>query len=401
MLDKMNVLDLSDVQVQGKRALVRVDYNVPLDEQGQVADNARILATLPTLEYLRGREAKIVLMSHLGRPKGEPVPEYSLKPVAEYLSELLAEEVAFVPQTVGDEAEAASERLQPGAVLLLENTRFDPRETKNDPSMAKQLAGLGDFFVNDAFGTAHRAHASTEGVAHHLRPAVAGLLMERELEHLGGLLADPVRPFVAVLGGAKVSGKIELIENLLGFADRLCIGGAMACTFLKAMGLDTGASLVEDDLTELAADLMERAGDKLVLPADAVVAPDMESGADAHVVSVKAIPSNEMLLDIGPDSARRFADIVRDSRTILWNGPMGVFERPGFAQGTQLVAHAVAQATTGGATSIVGGGDSAAAVAAFGMVGQMSHVSTGGGATLEFLAGRSLPGVAALTDKGA
>ncbi|MEE9134070.1 MAG: phosphoglycerate kinase [Gemmatimonadota bacterium] len=400
MLDKMTVRDLSDAQLEGKRALVRVDYNVPLDDDGRVVDDARIRATLPTLEYLRGRGAKIVIISHLGRPKGEVAPKYSLRPVAEHLARVLGEEVEFVASTVSDEAVAASERLGPSGLLLLENTRFDPRETKNDPSMAEALAALGDVYVNDAFGAAHRAHASTEGVAHFLQPAVAGLLMERELEHLGGLLAEPQRPFVAVLGGAKVSGKIDLIDKLLGGVDRLCVGGAMACTFLRAMGLEIGTSLVEEDLIDLAGRLIQKAGDTLVLPTDAVVAPSLDGGADAHVVSVDAIPSDEMLLDIGPDSARAFADVISSARTILWNGPVGVFEQEAFAGGTEVVGRAIAKATAGGARSVVGGGDSAAAVAALGLVEQMSHVSTGGGAALEFLAGKVLPGVAALTDKG-
>ena len=401
MLNKMTVRDLSDVQLRGRRALVRVDYNVPLDDDGNVVDDVRIRATLPTLGYLRGREAKVVLMSHLGRPKGEVAPKYSLRPVADHLADLLGEEVEFVTSTVSQDAMAASKRLGPGGILLVENTRFEVGETKNDPALARAMAALGDVFVNDAFGAAHRAHASTEGVTRYLQPAVAGLLMERELDHLGDLLADPRRPFVAVMGGAKVSGKIDLIENLLGKVDRLCIGGAMACTFLRAMGLEIGNSLVEEDLIELAGHLMERAEGTLVLPTDAVVAPSIQSGAEAHVVSVTAIPPDEMLLDIGPDSAEAFAGIVLGAQTILWNGPVGVFEQEAFARGTEVVGQAVAQATDSGATSVVGGGDSAAAVAALGLVDRMSHVSTGGGATLEFLAGKELPGVAALTDKGA
>jgi phosphoglycerate kinase len=401
MLNKMNVRDLSDGQLRGKRALVRVDYNVPLDDDGNVVDDARIRATLPTLGYLRGREAKIVLMSHLGRPKGQVVAKYSLRPVADHLADLLGEEVGFIADTVSQEAVAASESLEPCGVLLVENTRFDKGETTNDSALARAMAALGDVFVNDAFGAAHRAHASTEGVTRFLQPAVAGLLMERELEHLGGLLADPRRPFVAVMGGAKVSGKIDLIENLLGTVDRLCVGGAMACTFLRAMGLETGRSLVEEDLIELAGRLMERAGDTLVLPSDAVVAPSIESGGEAHVVSVRAIPPDEMLLDVGPTSSEAFADLIHDAQTILWNGPVGVFEQEAFARGTEVVGRAVAKATDSGATSVVGGGDSAAAVAAVGLVDRMSHVSTGGGATLEFLAGKVLPGVAALTDREA
>ncbi len=400
MLEKLTVRDLSDVQLQGKRALVRVDYNVPLDDEGQVADDARIQATLPTLEYLRGRDARIVLMSHLGRPKGEPRPEYSLQPVAVHLAELLGVEVAFVPAIGSGEALARSEGLEPGQLMLLENTRFDPRETKNDPGLARELAKLGDVFVNDAFGTAHRAHASTAGVAAFLRPAVAGLLMERELEYLGGLLGEPERPFIALLGGAKVSGKLDLIENLLGQVDKLCVGGAMACTFLRAMGLATGKSLVEEDLIDFASQMLEKAGDALVLPVDAVVAPAIERGDQARVVGRGSIGAGQMVLDIGPDSAAEFARIAGEARTILWNGPMGVFEQSAFAEGTRVIGKAVAAATTAGATSVVGGGDSAAAVAALELAEQMSHVSTGGGATLEFLAGKELPGVSALTDRG-
>ncbi len=400
MLNKMNVRDLSDVQLQGMRVLVRVDYNVPLDD-GEVADDARIRATVPTLEYLRGRGGRIVLMSHLGRPKGEPVPKYSLRPVAKHLSALLGVEVMFVGSTVSDEAIAASERLEPGQLLLLENTRFDPRETENDAELARAMAALGDVYVNDAFGAAHRAHASTAGVARFLQPAVAGLLMERELGHLGGLLEEPRRPFVTVLGGAKVSGKIDLIENLLGKVDRLCIGGAMACTFLRAQGLETGISLVEEDLVPVASDLLVRGEEALVLPSDGLVATGLERGSEARAVSVQRIPRDQMLLDVGPESAKRFARVVKGARTILWNGPVGAFEYEPFDAGTRVVAQAVAEATDAGATSVVGGGDSAAAVAAFSLVDRMTHVSTGGGATLEFLAGQQLPGVAALTDRSA
>jgi phosphoglycerate kinase len=399
MLEKMTVRELSDVQVRGQRALIRVDYNVPLDENGEVGDDARIRATLPTLEYLRGREARLVLMAHLGRPKGSPDPKYSLAPVAEHLSMLLGDDVGFISSLVSEEAFDASERLESGQVMLLENTRFEPGETKNDEALSKKLAKLGDFYVNDAFGAAHRAHASTEGVTHFLQPAVAGLLMERELEHLGSLLEKPEKPFVAVLGGAKVSGKIDLIENLIGRLDHLCIGGAMACTFFRAMGLGTGESLVEEDLIEVAGELLERSPDKLVLPTDGVVAPSLQEGERATAVSRDAIPADQMYADIGPQSAETFADEVETARTILWNGPVGVFEREAFAQGTEVVARAVAEATSGGAKSVVGGGDTAAAVAALGLTDRMTHVSTGGGATLEFLAGNELPGIAALTDR--
>ncbi len=400
MFNKLTVRDLGDEQLRGRRVLVRVDYNVPLDESGQVVDDARIRATLPTLEYLRERGAKIILMSHLGRPKGEVAPEFSLRPVAAALTGLLGQEVKFVPTLVGAEAVKASESLAPAEVLLLENTRFEAGETKNDLQLAQALAELGDVYVNDAFGTAHRAHASTAGVAEFVQPAAAGLLMERELEYLGRLLQEPQRPFIAVLGGAKVSGKIDLIENLLGKVDQLCVGGAMACTFLRGLGLETGKSLVEEDLVEVAAALIERAGRALVLPTDAVVAPALERGSEAQVVNRDAIPADQMLADIGPQSAGEFAKLARGARTILWNGPVGVFEREPFGAGTRVVAQGIAEATAGGATSVIGGGDSAAAVASFGLADKMTHVSTGGGATLEFLAGKELPGVAALSDRG-
>jgi phosphoglycerate kinase len=399
MLDKLTVRDLGADQLKGKRALVRVDYNVPLDDEGRVEDDVRIRATLPTLQLLRDRGASLVLMSHLGRPKGERNPKYSLRPVGARLAELLGAEVDFAEETVSQEAVAKSKSLGPGGILLLENTRFDPRETENDPALARELAALGDLYVNDAFGTAHRAHASTAGVAAFLKPAVAGLLLERELEYLGRLLEDPSRPFVALLGGAKVSGKIDLIERFLGKVDRLCIGGAMACTFLRAMGLETGKSLVEEDLVDFATRMLEQAGPALVLPTDAVVAPAIDRGEEARVVGREAMPSGEMLLDIGPGSAEAFAGIVRGARTILWNGPMGVFEQAAFANGTTVVGTAVADATSSGAISVVGGGDSAAAVAELGLADRMSHVSTGGGASLELLAGAELPGVAALTDR--
>jgi len=399
MLEKMTVRDLSDTQVRGQRALVRVDYNVPLDDDGNVADDARIRATLPTLQYLRGREARIVLIAHLGRPKGSRDPRYSLRPVAEHLGALLGEEVGFVDAATSDAAVEASQNLESGQVLLLENTRFEPGETTNDEGLSRQLARLGDFYVNDAFGAAHRAHASTEGVTHYLTPAVAGLLMERELEHLGGLLQTPGKPFVTVMGGAKVSGKIDLIENLLDRLDRLCIGGAMACTFFRAMGLETGQSLVEEELVEFAARLLEQAGAKLVLPTDGVVAPSLEEGDRARTVSREEIPADHMFADIGPESGEAFAEEIREARTILWNGPVGVFEKDAFAQGSRVVAQAIADATAAGAKSVVGGGDTAAAVAAFGFRDGMSHISTGGGATLEFLAGKELPGVAALSER--
>lgn len=400
MLHKLTVRDLEDDQIDGRRALVRVDYNVPLDDGGRVTDDARIRATIPTLEYLRGRGASMVLMSHLGRPKGKRDPGLSLRPVADRLSDLLGREVRFMEDLVSDSVHAAARDLGPGEVMLLENTRFDPGETANDEALSRRLAGLGDAYVNDAFAAAHRAHASTAGVSRFLQPAVAGLLLERELVHLGQLLERPESPFVAVLGGAKVSGKIDLIENLLPKLDRLCVGGAMACTFFRAMGLEVGASLVEEDLVDFAGRLLERAAEELVLPTDVVIAPEIERGAETRIVDREEIPQDWKVADIGPESADTFAAKVRDARTILWNGPVGVFELEAFAAGSRVVARAISDATSSGSTSVVGGGDTAAAVAALGLREQMTHVSTGGGATLEFLAGKELPGVAALTDRG-
>ena len=398
-MNKRTVRDLTEAELRGKRALVRVDFNVPLDEARQVSDDTRIRAAIPTIELLAERGARIVLMSHLGRPKGKPDAKYSLEPVARRLAELLGRPVAFIESTDTDEAEQETTRLGEGEVLLLENTRFLGGEEANDERLARALARLGDVFVNDAFGSAHRAHASTEGVARHLSPAVAGLLMEKELAYLGGALREPDRPFVAILGGAKISGKIDVIESLLPQVDRMLIGGAMACTFFQAMGRDTGKSLVEPDRVDMARALLERAGDKIVLPEDAMVAPSIEQGSSAHPVPTDAIPSAEAMLDIGPAAAKRFAREAAAAKTVLWNGPMGVFETPPFDKGTLAVAHALVEATRGGATTIVGGGDSAAAVAQAGLEDGVSHVSTGGGASLEFLEGRELPGVAILDDR--
>jgi phosphoglycerate kinase len=397
---KMTVRDLTADQLRGKRALVRVDFNVPLDAHGHVADDTRIRAALPTIELLLDRGARVVLLSHLGRPKGRPAPKYSLDPVARRLAELLpGRTVGFVESTDTDEALKASVELQDGQVLLLENTRFLGGEETNDLRLARALAQLGDLYVNDAFGAAHRAHASTEGVAHHLQPAVAGLLMEKELAYLQGALEHPKRPFVSILGGAKISGKIDVIEALLPKVDALLIGGAMACTFYKAMGLETGKSLVEPDRVEMARALIEQAGTRIILPHDAVVAPDIEEGAKAHAVQRDQIPPNEMMLDIGPRSAESYGRAILSAKTVLWNGPMGVFEKPPFDEGTRAIAEAMAKATALGATTIVGGGDSAAAVEKFGLASKMSHVSTGGGASLEFLEGKPLPGVVALTER--
>ena len=398
VLNKLTLADLPDSAIRGRRALVRVDFNVPLDEQRHVADDTRIRATLPTLEYLAERGARVVVLSHLGRPKGKPEPKYSLEPVSRHLAGLTKRRVRFVETTDTDEAMKATLSLPEGEILILENTRFLGGEETNDERLARALARLGDFYVNDAFGAAHRAHASTEGVAQHLKPAVAGFLMEKELRYLGGALSDPERPFVAVLGGAKISGKIDVIEQLLPKVDRLLIGGAMACTFFRAMGLQTGKSLVEEDRVSMAQDLLARGGEKLVLPDDAVVAPSMEEGAKARTVSRDAIPADQAMLDIGPRSVDAFAKEISRARTVIWNGPMGVFETKPFDEGTRRLAVAIASATDAGATTIVGGGDSAAAVAQLGLEERMSHVSTGGGASLEFLEGKTLPGVAVLDD---
>jgi phosphoglycerate kinase len=397
-MNKKTIRDLNDAEVRGRRALVRVDFNVPIDA-GRVTDDTRIRAALPTIQALLDRGARVVLLSHLGRPKGKPEPKYSLGPVARRLGELMPKQhIVFVESTDTDEAIKASHD-KDAHVILLENTRFLGGEETNEERLARGLAELGDFYVNDAFGSAHRAHASTEGVAHSLKPAVAGLLMQKELDYLGGALENPQRPFVAVLGGAKISGKIDVIEQLLPKVDRLIIGGAMACTFFKAMGLETGKSLVEADRVDMAKDLLARGSKKFLLPVDATVAPSLDAPLSAHAVACDAIPVNEAMFDIGPTSALQFADAITAGRTVIWNGPMGVFETKAFDTGTRAVADAIARATKRGATTIVGGGDSAAAVAEMGLEGAMSHVSTGGGASLEFLEGKVLPGVAALDDK--
>ncbi len=396
---KKTVRDLTDAELRGRRVLVRVDFNVPLDTDRRVADDTRIAAAIPTLQYLVGRGARVVLLSHLGRPKAAPDAKYSLEPVALRLGALMpGTPVEFCETTDTDDAVQATERLAAGSVLLLENTRFLAGEETNDERLARELAKLGDIYVNDAFGAAHRAHASTEGVAHLVRPAVAGLLMERELAYLGAALANPARPFVAILGGAKISGKLDVIAQLLPKVDRLLIGGAMANTFFRAMGLETGRSLVEPERIDLATELLASAGDRLELPIDAVVAPALTAQAEVTVVARDAIPADEAMYDVGPDTVRAFGDAIRSARTVLWNGPMGVFETPPFDAGTLGVAHALADATRGGATTIVGGGDSAAAIAQAGLESAVTHVSTGGGASLEFLEGKTLPGVAALDD---
>ncbi|HYC50954.1 MAG TPA: phosphoglycerate kinase [Gemmatimonadaceae bacterium] len=398
-MNKKTVRDLSASDIKGKRALVRVDFNVPLDDRRQVADDTRIRAALPTIEYLLDRGARVVLLSHLGRPKGKPETKYSLEPVGRKLRELLPKKWrgTFLESTDTDEAVKLTKDADYD-VLLFENTRFLGGEEENEPRLSRSLAQLGDFYVNDAFGSAHRAHASTEGVAQHLRPAVAGLLMEKELEFLGKALANPKRPFVAILGGAKISGKIDVIEAMLPKVDHMLIGGAMACTFFRAMGLETGKSLVEEDRVGMAKTLLERSGGKLVLPTDATVAPSLDAPDAAREVPRDRIPSDAAMLDIGTGSARKFAELIGGAKTVVWNGPMGVFETPPFDTGTRAIAEALAEATGRGATTIVGGGDSAAAVAEMGLDARMTHVSTGGGASLEFLEGKMLPGVAALDD---
>lgn len=390
------IRDLPPEALRGRRALVRVDFNVPLDMRGRVADDTRITAALPTIQALLDAGARVILLSHFGRPKGAPDPQYSLEPVADRLRELMSVPVHFLGETATTTAIDATDRLAAGEVLLLENTRFLAGEERNDDALAFQLAQLGDVFVNDAFGAAHRAHASTAGIAKFCRPAVAGLLMEKELAYLGGALASPTRPFVAILGGSKISGKIDVVEALLPKVDALLIGGAMACTFFRAMGLETGRSLVEPDRLDMARDLLSRAGDKLVLPVDATVAPAMDATDAVQTVAREAIPAAQAMFDIGPASVALYRERIAQAKTVLWNGPMGVFERPPFDVGTLQVARAMADATDAGAITIIGGGDSAAAVAEAGLEHRMSHVSTGGGASLEFLEGRVLPGVAAL-----
>ncbi|HEX2217744.1 MAG TPA: phosphoglycerate kinase [Gemmatimonadales bacterium] len=383
--------------IDGKRALVRVDFNCPVKD-GRVTDNTRIRAALPTIEFLRSRGARLVLFSHLGRPKGGPDPKYSMEPVVRELERLLGAPVLFLRDPLAEQAVTETRRMPRGGIALAENTRFFPGEERNDPELAARFAALGDFYVNDAFGSAHRAHASTEAVARVLKPAVSGFLMQRELQYLGDALHQPKRPFVAVLGGAKISGKIDLISALLPKVDRILLGGAMACTFFAAMGLETGNSLVEPDRVELARRLLADAGEKLVVPRGAVVARELESGAETRNVPRDGIPDGWAVYDIDPRTEAEFASKIESAGTVVWNGPMGVFETPPFDHGTLAVAHAMAAATVKGAVTVVGGGDSAAAVAQAGLEDRMTHVSTGGGASLEFLEGKTLPGVAALDD---
>jgi phosphoglycerate kinase len=391
MFNKKNV---TDIDVNGKKVLVRVDFNVPVKE-GKIGDDTRIRAALPTIRYLLDHNAAVILCSHLGRPKGGPDPAFSLKPVAEHLAGLLGRPVLFAADFAGPLSIEAAAGLQPGQVLLLENTRFDPGETKNNPELSQKLASLADVYVNDAFGSAHRAHSSTEGVAH-LLPAVAGFLMEKEIQYLGEAIANPQRPFVAILGGAKVSDKIGVIRNLLKITDKVLIGGGMANTFFKAQGYAMGDSLVEQEALDIARELLAEGGTRLALPVDVVIADRMDNEAEKKTVPTGPVPEGWRILDIGPKTVEAYDVTIQKAKTVVWNGPMGVFEMPNFANGTYQVARAVADS---GATSIVGGGDSVAAINQSGLAEKITHISTGGGASLEMLEGLTLPGVAALLDK--
>ena len=391
----MNKKTIRDIDLKHKRVLVRVDFNVPLKD-GKITDDTRIRAALPTIDYLRQAGARVLLCSHLGRPKGGPDLKYSLAPAAARLSELLGIPVPLVPDCVGPAAEQASGDSLPGQVYLLENVRFHPEEEKNDPDFARRLSVLADVYVNDAFGSAHRAHASTEGVAH-LLPAVAGFLMEKEIEYLGQAASNPKHPYIAILGGAKISDKIGVIENLLHKADRVLIGGGMANTFLQTQGLPVGDSLVEDASLETARALLARAGGKIVLPVDAVLGNKFEAGAQSQTIKVKdGVPVGWRILDIGPETVQAFGAELQGAALVVWNGPMGVFEFPAFAAGTNALARLVADC---GAITVIGGGESVAAVEQAGLAAKMSHISTGGGASLEMLEGKVLPGLAALQDK--
>ncbi len=390
----MNKKTVKDINLHGKRVLMRVDFNVPMDG-GKVTDDKRIKASLPTIQYVLEQGASLILMSHLGRPKGGPDPEFSLKAAAEVLAGHLNKPVQMAPDCVGPQVEKLAQALEPGDVLMLENTRFHAGEEKNDLELAKQMAALADVYVNDAFGSAHRAHASTEGVARFL-PAVSGFLMEQELEYLGRATSNPERPYIAILGGAKISDKILVVENLLARCDRLIVGGGMANTFLAARGLDMQDSLVEAASFDVARKIMEKSGDRLVLPVDAVIADKFDAEANSQVMDVDKIPPGWRMLDVGPKTLELYKRTLQGAKLVVWNGPVGVFEMPKFAEGTFALAKLLAES---GATTVIGGGDSASAVKKAGVAKQMTHVSTGGGASLEFLEGRELPGVAALMDK--
>jgi phosphoglycerate kinase len=398
----MNKLTVEDLDLKGRRVLMRVDFNVPL-EGGKVADDRRIRAALPTIKYIGNAGGKLILMSHLGRPKGKRLPEMSLKPCVTVLNALLGKKVRFADDCIGEAAEAAVASLGEGDVLLLENLRFYQEETDNDPDFAAKLAKLGDVYVNDAFGTAHRAHASTEGITHYISQRAAGFLMVKELTYLGGVMADPQKPFVAILGGAKISGKIDIISNLLPRVDTIIIGGGMTYTFFKAQGKEIGKSLLEEDKINLARELLAQGAGKIILPVDCMVTDifdfDARKVGALEAVAADAIPTDKFSLDIGPKTIEKFQSIVRNAKTVVWNGPVGVFEIEKTAKGTYAIAKALADATANGATTVIGGGDSAAAINKAGLADSVSHVSTGGGASLEFMEGKVLPGVAALTDK--
>lgn len=401
LVAKKSVSNLSAEELSGKRVLVRVDFNVPLDDQGKITDDTRIRAALPTIQDLTSKGAKVILTSHFGRPKGKVVESMRLTPVANRLSELLGQPVIKCDDCIGDAVASAVAGMQNGQVALLENVRFYAEEEANDPEFAKKLASVADLYVNDAFGTAHRAHASTEGVTHYLNPSVAGYLIEKELQYLQSAIEEPQRPLAAIIGGSKVSSKITVIETLLDKVDKLLIGGGMIFTFYKARGLSVGKSLVEDEFLELAKTLEAKAKEKgveLLLPTDVVVADKFDKEADSQTVPVENIPDGWMGLDIGPDAVKVFQAALADCKTVIWNGPMGVFEFDKFAKGTEAIAYSLADITKTGATTIIGGGDSVAAVEKVGLADQMSHISTGGGASLELLEGKVLPGIAALND---
>jgi phosphoglycerate kinase len=395
----MPKLSVRDLDPKSKLVFMRVDFNVPLNDAGEITDDTRIQASLPTIKYILERGGRLILASHLGRPKGKVNPKMSLKPAAVRLAKLLGKPVAFAADCIGPEAQAAAQALKDGELLLLENLRFHPEEEKNVPEFAQKLAALAEVYVDDAFGSAHRAHASTEGITHYLSPCAAGLLMEKELEYLGKAVENPARPYVAIVGGAKVSDKIELLQNFLKIADTVLVGGAMAYTFLKAQGVETGKSKTEDDKLDLAKALLADAasrGKKFLLPKDHIVADKFDASATAETAATRAIPADRIGLDIGPATRAEYAAEIAKAKTIVWNGPMGVFEMPQFAEGTLAIAKVVAASS---AVSIVGGGDSVAAVKKMGVADKISHISTGGGASLEFLSGLTLPGVAALTEK--
>lgn len=397
----MNKLSIDNVELKGKRVLVRVDFNVPLDENLNITDDRRITEALPTIKKIMAEGGRTILMSHLGRPKGERKTEFSLKPVAKRLSELISKEVVFANDCIGEEVLNQSKALKDGDVMLLENLRFHKEEEKNDPEFSRKLAELGDVYINDAFGSAHRAHASTEGLTKYIKICAAGYLMQKELDYLGKAISEPKKPFTAILGGAKISGKIDVIQNLMNKVDTLIIGGGMAYTFYKALGYEIGKSLIEEEKVQLAKEIMDKFNNskaKLLIPEDVVVASEFSNDSPSTIVDVKNIPADKMGLDIGPKTIDKFSEEILNSKTIVWNGPVGVFEFDNFAKGTNAIAETLAKATEKGAITIIGGGDSAAAIKKAKLDDKVTHVSTGGGASLEFLEGKILPGVAALND---